>query len=511
MVPPALCLYLSSLARKRFLLTGDPQQLGPVFETTGRTQNVSDQAMLNAVIWIGQDIFLKSGLIESTNGGASRVRTDDSRLCRITAQRRCAREIWNHVSELYPNVAFQADEARAKRLAELPPHPGKAVVVMDTSSNLRARCEKAGRSWKNEFSASRAIEVALTIAAEADPGTSIAIITPYRGQVRVIQKYIKNELVADPCPLKTNRIRLEAGTVHQFQGSETDVVIFDIVDGEGRTALGALLKGGDGARLVNVAMTRARGKLIILADRTWCERCRIHEANPLLAKTVLNSLPEDRIRVVSHRASRNPDDWGSVPIDPSSPLFQVNQSESPIEERLRSAMLRLPALAKLARQQVRIRNGLGEIITRADFAFPTLKYAVFCDGRMWHAVENRWHADLRIGTDLTELGWSCSRYSGQQINRDATTCAAQIERTLRARFESFRAHLCEPWELPLSQWKEAVEILKAFEDHDGLTKIGGHGHSHAHKVQVMNAQQRGIRIAAEVLRDYPDLAATTSR
>jgi hypothetical protein len=505
MVPPALCLFLSSLASERLLLTGDPQQLGPVFETGSRTQKVATRALLNAVVWMGQDIFLKSGLNDSSAGRLGFIRRDDARLCRLTAQRRCTREIWHQVESLYPEVGQLADESARKRLVELDPNAGKAVVVMDTSSNTAAKCEKAGRSWRNEFSAQRAIEVAITIAAEADAGTSIAIITPYRGQLRLLRKYIKNELAAESCPLKANQILLEAGTVHQFQGSEADVVIFDVVDGEGRPNLGALLKDETGRRLANVAITRARGKLIVLADRGWCERCQIQNSNPLLASVILGCSPDQRVRVVSPAPPPPRESSRGTPIDPASPLFRVNRSESPIEERLRNAMLQSPILAELARQQVYVYNESGRIITRADFAFPEFKHAVFCDGRMWHVIEGRWQSDIRIGADLAEMGWSCARYSGRQINRDVSICISQIERTIRTKFQSFKSQLQDSWEMTLAEWKQAVAILKAFEDDEGLTMIGGHGHEHAHKARIIAATQRGIKVPDQVLRDYPDL------
>lgn len=501
MVPPAMCLFLSSLATERLLLTGDPQQLGPVFETSNCGQ-ANLPALLNAAVWMGQDIFLKSGLTKRANEQKIEIRTDDARLCRLTAQRRCTTEIWRSVQSLYPEVGQLTDENRCQRFVELPPSAGNAVVVLDMS-DTSATCERAGKSWKNEFSAQRAIEVAVTIAAEADDGTSIAIITPYRGQVRLLRKYVKNELAAEPCPLKTNQIRLDVGTVHQFQGSEADVVIFDMVDGAGRATLGALLKGDTGRRLVNVAITRARGKLIVLADRNWCERCQIQNDNPLLGSVILGCTPKRRPRVERPRPLPPLTELQGSPIDSGAPLSHLNLTESPIEDRLRSAMLQVPILAQLAQQQVYIFNETGRIITRTDFAFPALKYAVYCDGRKWHAIEDRWQSDIRIVGDLAEMGWIASRYSGRDINRNVDRCVQQILNTLRNRLPIFKSQLGESWEMTLSEWKQAVAVLKAFDDQDGLTRIGGRGHENAHKHRVRLAQADGKNVSDRVLRDYP--------
>ena len=135
-------------------------------------------------------------------------------------------------------------------------------------------------SWQNHFTAELAMEVAATISAEAAGSFSIAIISPYRAQVRLLRRWIREERRADTTPLRM--VVLEAGTVHQFQGSDADVVIFDLVDGEGRPGLGRLLRDDTGMRLVNVAITRAKGKLIVIADKRWCEGANTEFNNGLL-------------------------------------------------------------------------------------------------------------------------------------------------------------------------------------------------------------------------------------
>lgn len=65
--------------------------------------------------------------------------------------------------------------------------------------------------------------------------------------------------------------RIKIGTVHTFQGSECDIIIFDMVDcfqqenGKPKK-IGRLYSGENGERLLNVAVSRARHKLIIVCD-----------------------------------------------------------------------------------------------------------------------------------------------------------------------------------------------------------------------------------------------------
>jgi len=55
------------------------------------------------------------------------------------------------------------------------------------------------------------------------------------------------------------------GTVHAFQGSEADVIIWDLVDTRNHK-IGRLYQQDTGDRLTNVAISRAKGKLVIVGD-----------------------------------------------------------------------------------------------------------------------------------------------------------------------------------------------------------------------------------------------------
>lgn len=412
MVTPAMCTFLASLAKKRLLLAGDPRQLGPVYENNSR-------ASAKDFEWMGRDIFDKSG-VSSGEGERRRIMANDARLARITSQRRCAPEIWSRVEHLYPEVRNLADEKHLQKLIELPPCAGRAIALLDTSeSGGVAFCQKMHHSWQNQFTADLAMEVACTIASEAAHKISIAIISPYRAQVRLLRKWIRQEQRADRTPY--NAIDFESGTVHQFQGSDADVVIFDMVDGFGRSGIGYLLRGDTGIRLVNVAITRAKGKLVVLANKTWCGRAFERTDNPILWDLIMGRGPTERLQVLP-----------PAHIDTEK---QREKPESPIEQTLLEAMLKHTDLSSVVTQYV-IRDKTGSPISRADFAFPALKYAVYCDGKQWHLREDRWQRDWRQRNKLAELGWIFSVFTGSDIYRNPDECTGQIAETYRSRLES---------------------------------------------------------------------------
>ena len=246
-------------------------------------------ATKDVVDWMGRDIFVASEVTEMTPGGEyDRVRTDDPRLVRITAQRRCAKGIWEQVESLYPTIADATDAGNLRRFIDMNPEPGTSVVLRDTSlvGEKSNNCVQLGGSWQNEYTASEALELAHNLVTSASKSISVAIITPYRAQVKLLKRWIKDRRADDD-----TFDHIDVGTVHQFQGSDADIVIFDMVDGRGRPHIGKLLTGKNGIRLVNVAMTRAKGKLIVFANKRWYLRQESYEhSNPLIHRILTAEL-----------------------------------------------------------------------------------------------------------------------------------------------------------------------------------------------------------------------------
>jgi len=409
MAPPAMCVFLGSLATDRFLITGDPRQLGPIFESSATSSAAAQE-------WMGKDIFDFSGV--STGTGESReIDLTNPALAQIRSQRRCTKGLWEKVEHLYPEVESRVDEASRAALTDQPPRPGEPVVLLDTdNTSATGRCRREKGSWKNEYTAGLALEVASAIAADAGTeAPSIAIISPYRAQTNLLKEAIKAEYRADSSIFDS----VDVGTVHQFQGSEADIVIFDIVDGPGRSSPGVLLQGDTGIRLVNVAATRARGKLILIANAPWYRQ----NANP----------GDNRLlwRLITDRSPRESMDVQPPTRDGRAKDAKLRQCESPIEEELLQAMRRIPALQDVEPQYV-IRDE-EKIVSRADFAFPDAKLAVYCDGARWHLQHGRWRRDWRIRNKLQELGWTFNVFPGSDVKENPDECARQVLKTYRAR------------------------------------------------------------------------------
>ena len=112
----------------------------------------------------------------------------------------------------------------------------------------------------------------------------IGIISPYKAQVQYLRGLLrKNET------LRPLRSQITINTVDAFQGQERDIVLVSLVRANEAGQIGFL----SDLRRMNVAMTRARLKLIILGSTaTLCrhrfykalyERCHLSDADPSVA------------------------------------------------------------------------------------------------------------------------------------------------------------------------------------------------------------------------------------
>ena len=95
------------------------------------------------------------------------------------------------------------------------------------------------------------------ITAISEQNLQIGVISPYKAQVKTL-----NELFDEQKELESIRQQVDINTVDAFQGQERDVIYISLVRSNDEGIIGFL---GD-IRRMNVAMTRARKKLVIFGD-----------------------------------------------------------------------------------------------------------------------------------------------------------------------------------------------------------------------------------------------------
>ena len=124
------------------------------------------------------------------------------------------------------------------------------VTFIDTAgAGWEEELEPEGLSKRNPQEANLILKKAYSlIDAGLDP-KDIAIIAPYAAQVRLIRSQSKYET-------------LEIGTVDGFQGREKEAVLITLVRSNNENEIGFLAD----RRRMNVALTRARRKLVVIGD-----------------------------------------------------------------------------------------------------------------------------------------------------------------------------------------------------------------------------------------------------
>lgn len=239
---------------KRVIICGDFKQLPPI--ASSRDPLVTE--------WLKEDIFHKAGVVDFVKSGELHPH-----LFLLKEQRRMHPDISSFTNQ-YIYHSLVGDHVSVyksrNRIVEHPPFPDRAAILLD-STNMGAACirDKTSNSRINVWQALLSFQ----LIHEAYLGGSIEIgyVTPYRAQAKLMEMiladlYEKECLTAD----------IISSTVHRFQGSERDVMIFDTVDSEPQDRAGILLTGRESERLINVAITRTKGKFINVSNTFFIRR-----------------------------------------------------------------------------------------------------------------------------------------------------------------------------------------------------------------------------------------------
>lgn len=260
-------VFAGGLAKKNFVCLGDFRQLPAI------VQNPQE-------VRLGQDIFEYTGITQA-------VENEESHewLVLLNTQWRMHKTISDFVSGYMYGGMLQTEEQiieKREEIAKNEPMNGKAITMVDISGTYSVCVQTMDGSRVNLLSALMSI----VIAEQYIDKYEVGIITPYSAQSRLILAMIRD--------LQEKNVRYKAitcATVHQFQGSQKPVIIYDAVDCFRMKYPGVLLtqvKNNIANRLFNVAITRAQGKFIVLANYDFFQRKKISKS--LLFTKLLNSV-----------------------------------------------------------------------------------------------------------------------------------------------------------------------------------------------------------------------------
>lgn len=243
----------AALAKEKFMCVGDFRQLAPISQSP-------DSRVLQV------DIFSYLQIVD----GKGNMYWHPW-LVMLNEQRRMAPAISEFPSKFIYNRLLKDNaeviNGKKKRDNDLviksAPLLGDALNLIDLAGTYCAADKNTDGSRFNILSA--VISFSTAVKAEQNHIKTVGIITPYAAQVRLIRAMLKDYYTKG----MTN---VSCATVHQFQGSESDVIVFDAVESYPKSAVGYLMgkEPNQVARLINVAITRGKGKVITVANaRFW--------------------------------------------------------------------------------------------------------------------------------------------------------------------------------------------------------------------------------------------------
>jgi predicted DNA helicase len=175
---------------------------------------------------------------------------------RLKVQYRMHEAIMNFSSQQFYDDELEAHASvRAHLLSDLPgvsasPLTQTPVQFIDTAgAGYDEQLEPNGRSRLNPQEADLVSQKVQALLEAGVPAEAIAVIAPYTAQVRVLRENL---------PISG----LEIDSVDGFQGREKEAVVLSLVRSNPQGEVGFLAD----IRRMNVALTRARRKLLVIGD-----------------------------------------------------------------------------------------------------------------------------------------------------------------------------------------------------------------------------------------------------
>ncbi|WP_022770164.1 AAA domain-containing protein [Butyrivibrio sp. NC2007] len=246
-IPQILCAAMR--ADEKLILVGDFRQLSPIVQSEAKKTLEKDIFTLLGISSMGK-MYAHPWL----------VMLNEQRRMYPTISEFSNKNVYNNLLLDHPSVKKNREDIITRE-----PFYDYSINLIDLLGTYCATMKNGDNSRFNIVSAIVSFLSALN--GEADGQQSIGIITPYAAQTRLIRAMILDHR-------ENEDTAIECSTVHQFQGSERDVIIFDAVESYPSTKVGFLMgKSMDAVtRLINVAVTRARGKLVVVANSKYWEK-----------------------------------------------------------------------------------------------------------------------------------------------------------------------------------------------------------------------------------------------
>lgn len=260
--------YVSGLSKEKVIVSGDFRQLSPIIPT-------QQGAILEL---IGQDVFHEAGISKNfrTHGGRESSGENPNRTVMLTEQYRMKDEICDLITDkMY--IGNLVTHHPLETPPSSPPSPFDGELTVVDTSPIQPFVNRHGSSRYNLMNA-LAIrnlvrhfrETGFLVGSTDESGNDgdrdseglLGVCTPFAAQRDVLKKLVEGSDVV-------------VGTVHRYQGDQKSAMIIDIPDSLGERYVSLFAQAGDsddaGAKLFNVAVSRAKHHIIFIANLSYLD------------------------------------------------------------------------------------------------------------------------------------------------------------------------------------------------------------------------------------------------
>jgi hypothetical protein len=303
-----MTFYASGLAKHHVVVAGDFRQIPAI---------VLSKELL-AETWLKRDIFHKFGIPDALDDGK-----EIKELIELKKQYRMNEEICAVVNEIFYGGKLKT---MAKGKPDDPfPLGDRPLLYIDTSQfNPWAALQLGTYSRYNLVHALLARNIACHLAERKyleDQIDQFGILTPYTAQNRLIQSLISEALDCRGAQL--------AATVHRFQGNERDAILIDLTDSFGcrpSKFITARNIDEDGARLLNVALSRAKHTIVLLANFEYLRK-RLSRSS--IVRKILETFQQKGQALEAEELFKlGPEDWSSVLRGPRGSSMNLDSTST---------------------------------------------------------------------------------------------------------------------------------------------------------------------------------------
>lgn len=308
---PASVIPLAYRAKK-LVIVGDEQQLPPVVtissDDNGQAYRAAGLSSAELATYGCSYRDASAFHLFKTSLARGLLETGKDGVDVLTEHFRCHADIIGFSNRVFYKGALRSCTRTPPVLRRI---AGPAVAWVETDGHVHTPSGALAQGSLLNMGEAEAVAAAARTEAVHVGASNIGIVTPYKRQAAYIAKLLA----------ASGETQILVGTAHRFQGGQRDLIFFSTVLAQGAASATWVTQN---QRLINVAVTRARQRLVVFGSRTWlqangcaplealaahiAERSNGQEApdRPLLSDTTLSRLSKElqlrgRTPLVGHR------------------------------------------------------------------------------------------------------------------------------------------------------------------------------------------------------------------